>query len=478
MTGVSCAASCGRTTGRPTWPGGALCHVCARRRLRRHGLCSGCGHVHSLPGGALREGATCRDCAGIDEDLVCRACGADDDFDTLVRCRRCSLRARLDRLFDDGSGAINPVLLPLVEALATMDAPSGGLSWLEDRLVVERIHSIAAGVVPLTHDGIDMLAASNGREHLRELLITHGVLTKRSRHLAAFDRWATTRLAAIDDPVDRRLLAAYLRWHHGPRLTRLAESGQLTEGRYAVARAQTNFAVRFLDWLRARDTDLVSANQADIDAWFATGPTTRIHSRSFLRWTISTHRRDPLQLPIDHRGAALAITEAARLDLLSRLLTDDDLPLVDRVAGCLVLLYALPCSRINRLRTTDFQPNDGGLTLRLGDDFVPVPAPFGLLVERLVGQRRHLTGAGHPDSVWLFPGRCAGQPVESEQLAECLNRHGVTRAARVAALDALLNTVPAPVLAKLLDRRPWRVADRSKILGTDWRRYVALRVQS
>jgi hypothetical protein len=101
-----------------------------------------------------------------------------------------------------------------------------------------------------------------------------------------------------------------------------------------------------------------------------------------------------------------------------------------------------------------------------------------LLVERLVGQRRHLTGAGHPDSVLLFPGCCAGQPVESEQLAECLNRHGVTRAARVAALDALLNTVPAPVLAKLLDRRPWRVADRSKILGTDWRRYVALRVQS
>jgi hypothetical protein len=47
-----------------------------------------------------------------------------------------------------------------------------------------------------------------------------------------------------------------------------------------------------------------------------------------------------------------------------------------------------------------------------------------------------------------------------------------------AVLDALLTTVPAPVLAKLLDRRPWRMADRSKILGTDWRRYVVLRVQS
>jgi hypothetical protein len=147
-----------------------------------------------------------------------------------------------------------------------------------------------------------------------------------------------------------------------------------------------------------------------------------------------TRRRAPLQLPVERHGAPRAITEPARLDLFARFLGDDDIALV--------------------------------------------PAPFGALVDQLVGQRHHLTGAVHPNSDWLFPGRCAGQPIESEQLAERLNRHGVIRAARVSALDALLTTVPAPVLAKLLDRRPWRVADRSKILGTDWRRYVALRVQS
>jgi hypothetical protein len=274
MTGVSCVAACGRTTKRPPWSGGALCHVCARRRLRRHGPCSGCGHVHSLSGGDRREGATCRDCAGIDEDLACRTCGADDDFETLVQCRRCSLRVRLDRLFDDGTGAIIPALVPLVEALASMKAPSGGLSWLEDRSVVERIHSIATGEVPLSHDGIDMLDFSNGREHLRELLITHGILPARNRYLAAFERWAGTRLATIDVPADRRLIAAYLRWHHGPRLARLAEADRLNKGRCSVARSQTNIAVRLLDWLHDRNTELVSATQADIDAWFATGPST------------------------------------------------------------------------------------------------------------------------------------------------------------------------------------------------------------
>ena len=109
---------------------------------------------------------------------------------------------------------------------------------------------------------------------------------------------------------------------------------------------------------------------------------------------------------------------------------------------------------------------------------MPVPAPLAGLIGQLADRRRNVTGAGHPDSDWLFPGGRAGQPIEPDQLALRLNRHGVTRAARTAALDALLVTVPAPVLAKLLDRKPWRVAERTKLLGTDWRNYAALRVQS
>jgi integrase len=319
---------------------------------------------------------------------------------------------------------------------------------------------------------------SNGREHLRELLIAHGVLPERDRYLAAYERWAKGRVASVDEPADRRLITAYLRWHHGPRLGRLAEAGELTESRYSVVRAQTNIAVRLLAWLRAHDSDLVTCTQGDIDAWFAAGPSTRLHSRSFLSWAIRTHRRSPVRLPPDRHAAPRPIPEGERLDLLSRFLLDESIDLVDRVAGCLVLLYALPVSRINRLATGDFEPTHDGLTLRISDDLVPVPAPLAELIGRLARRRRNITGAGHPDSDWLFPGRCAGQSIEPDQLALRLNRHGVTRASRTAALDALLATVPAPVLAKLLDRKPWRVAERTKLLGTDWRNYVAIRVQS
>jgi hypothetical protein len=319
---------------------------------------------------------------------------------------------------------------------------------------------------------------SNGREHLRELFITHGVLPERDRYLAAYERWAKDRVASVTEPADRRLITAYLRWHHGPRMARFAEAGELTESRYSVVRAQTNIAVRLLAWLRARDTDLVTCTQGDIDAWFATGPSTRLHSRSFLSWAIRTHRRPTLRLPPDRHAAPRPMAEGERLDLLSRFLSDESIDLGDRVAGCLVVLYALPVSRINRLASGDFAPVDGGLALRITDDLLPVPAPLAALIARLTERRRNVTGAGHPDCDWIFPGGRAGRPIEPDQLALRLNRLGVTRAARTAALDALLVTVPAPVLAKLLDRKPWRVAERSKLLATDWRNYVAIRVQS
>ena len=420
----------------------------------------------------------CARCSGITESLICRTCGADDDFRSLGRCRRCSLRTRLHQLFDDGTSRVNPTLVPLVDALAAMEVPRGGLSWLSREDTSERIRALATGEIPLSHDGLDTLVMSNGREHLRELLITHGILPERDRYFAAYERWAKGRVASVTEPADRRLIAAYLRWHHGPRMARFAEAGELTESRYSVVRHQTNIAVRLLAWLRQRECDLATCTQSDVDAWFSSGPSTRLHSRSFLSWAVRTHRRPTLRLPPDRHAAPRPMPEGERLDLLSRFLSDEGIDLVERVAGCLVLLYALPVSRINRLGRGDFEWVDEELTLRISDDRVPVPAPLAALIGRLTEQRGNVTGAGHPDSDWLFPGGRAGQPVEPDQLALRLNRHGVTRAARTAALDALLATVPAPVLAKLLDRKPWRMAERTKLLGTDWRHYVALRVQS
>jgi hypothetical protein len=147
------------------------------------------------------------------------------------------------------------------------------------------------------------------------------------------------------------------------------------------------------------------------------------------------------------------------------------------VAGCLVLLYALPSSRIHRLRLTDLHAGPDGVLLQLGADPVPLPAPLSDLLTELADSQ-HTTRPDRFTGEWLFPGRIPGQPIEPDRLVERLNRLGITRAARTAALNALLRQVPSPVLAKVLNRRSWRVTARAKTLGTDWNNYAAIRVRT
>lgn len=317
MAAAACVDGCGRRTRRPAWPEGPLCATCAQRRVRRRGDCPGCSQTRSLPGISADGAWVCTTCAGITEDLRCHSCGATDDFRTLRQCRRCELRRRLNQVFDDGTGRIDPRLVPFVEALGTMEVPRGGLSWVNAPTTTERIRAIATSQVPLTHDGIDQLPESTGREHLRDLLVAHGALPDRDRTLAAYERWATNRLAGIDEPADRRLIAAYLRWHHQPRLEGHAQRGELTENRYELARSQTNIAVRFLTWLRARGTDLTGCSQADIDAWFANGPSTHTHARSFLTWAMRTRRCPTIELPLERQGTPRPMPEPERLALLA-----------------------------------------------------------------------------------------------------------------------------------------------------------------
>ncbi len=473
MAQMACSGGCGRRTSRPAWPEGVFCATCATRRVRRRGVCPRCGQTGPLPADTP-GGPICASCGGIGEDLRCRTCGSSDWLRTLHLCARCELRNVLQRCFDDGSGKINSRLLPVVETIASREHPRGGLKWMT-RTTAENIRALATGQVPLTHEGIDRLPASNSREHLRELLVAHAVLPSRNRYLAACERWSAQTVAGIEDRGDRRLIAAFLRWHIHPRLERRAAAGELTESRYSVARAQTNIAIHFLAWLHQRGCDLGSATQADIDAWFAVGPTTRVHSRTFIRWAMTTQRSSTFDLPSDRSAQPRPMPEQQRLALLNRLLHDNHIDLVDRVAGGLVLLYALPSSRIHRLRLTDLHAGPGGLMLQLGTDPVPVPAPLSDLLSELANSDH--TTRGLPGE-WLFPGRIPGQPIEPDQLVERLNRLGITRAARTAALNALLRQVPSPVLAKVLNRRPWRVTARAKTLGTDWNNYAALRVRT
>ena len=140
-----------------------------------------------------------------------------------------------------------------------------------------------------------------------------------------------------------------------------------------------------------------------------------------------------------------------------------------RVAGCILLLYAQPVTRIMTITTDDIDDDNGSMVLRLGDPPAPVPEPFATLVRRLLAQRP--TGS---TSRWLFPGRRPGQPLSYITLSQGLRDLGVPlRLARVAAIRQLALQAPAPVIAEALGFHHTTTHRQTIHAGGIWNRYAA-----
>jgi hypothetical protein len=106
-----------------------------------------------------------------------------------------------------------------------------------------------------------------------------------------------------------------------------------------------------LAWLRDRGITLADIGQADIDQWLRTGPSA-ILARDFLSWASSRGYCRRLEIPVLSRTTGAAISQDQRWALAARLLNDTALDPMDRIAGCLLLLYGQPLSRIAAMTTS------------------------------------------------------------------------------------------------------------------------------
>ncbi|MGH3770824.1 MAG: hypothetical protein ACRDRW_05420 [Pseudonocardiaceae bacterium] len=96
------------------------------------------------------------------------------------------------------------------------------------------------------------------------------------------------------------------------------------------------------------------------------------------------------------------------LATIHRLLTDNDIPLLTRVAATLMLL-AQPLTRMPQLTTDDILHHDSQISIMLGDPPTPLPEPFAELLDKHIDNRLNLTTATNSNARWLFPGRRGGQ---------------------------------------------------------------------
>ncbi|WP_406016687.1 hypothetical protein OG520_39605 (plasmid) [Streptomyces sp. NBC_00984] len=442
--------------------------------MRDRGRCPGCRADRLLPGRNDAGAPVCRDCAGIVRNFFCTRCGFEGPLLGGRLSERCTLADTLGLLLDDGTGRVAPSLQPLVTALLEMDRPKSRLIWLRNPNVVRLLRDLATGTIPLTHDGLHQETPWRTVVHLRDLLMESGVLPRVDRQLMLYQRWLTERLAAIEDPKQRRHLQHFAIWHQMRRLRSKAEKGPLGRSQTSQTKQEITQASAFLTWLADRGRTVEHCQQADLDAWHTEKLATRRPAQTFLRWCMKTSRMSRLTLPpqvINQDQAPLH--QHRRLAILRRALNDDSLPLRARVAAALVLLYAQPVTRIVRLTVDDVLDDGATAAVRLGDPPSPLPEPVADLMRAYIQSRRHLPYASSRSSQWLFPGRQPGQPMNPVSLQVHLREIGVPpQRGRTSAIRQLVLQAPAPVIAKALgyhDKTATRLVTEA---GGTWSRYA------
>lgn len=158
-----------------------------------------------------------------------------------------------------------------------------------------------------------------------------------------------------------------------------------------------------------------------------------------------------------------------------RLMHDDTLPMPDRVAGLLLLLYAQRISSIVKL-TTDHVNDDGDQArMTLGAVPVVLPSPLDGLVRDLVTTRRGHAVIGRPRTTpWLFPGGRPGQPIGDDRLGMRLQNIGIhPQQARSTALFTLAAEIPAAILARMLGIHIQVAVQWQRAAAGDWMNYAA-----
>ena len=407
---------------------------------------------------------------------TCTVCGREDKMYERGRCDRCALTRRTAELMAGPDGTVPAALAAVYDTIVASATPRKALNWLRQGAGAPILADLARGTITMTHDGLDAYPRPKAANHIRQMLVAHGVLAARDEQLVTLERLNAATVATITRPDDRKTVAAFATWRVLRGVRRRAEHN--TNERTAInhARNQVLGAVRFLDWLAAHHRTLATASQGDLELWLATGPRSRYDVRHFIDWTANRKLSPKLTVPAMPSRPGDVLDAEIRWAIIRRLLHDPDIELIDRVAGSFVLLYAQPLSRVAVITVDQITVTATGVTVRLGSQNLAVPDPLaGYLTTLIATGRAHHIGIGSTaPSPWLFPGHLPRRPITAIRLGQRLGPYGIdARPARRAAQTQLAAQVPAVVLAEMLGIHITTAVDWVHAAGGDWANYAA-----
>jgi hypothetical protein len=310
--------------------------------------------------------------------------------------------------------------------------------------------------------------------HLRHQLVDAGVLPERDENVARTETWMRRFLEQASD--HKAVIQPYANWVVLRRYRRRSQRRSTIAGaRYT--RSLVSIALEFLRWLGARDIDLAHADQGMLELWLAEGTSTHRRLRDFIRWTNRCGLTSKLDVPhtIDAEPANF-LDEDEQVALLTRCVSDSEIPIDVRAAGALVLLYGIPVTRIVELTQDAVDHRGAASFLALGEHPVPMPPAIIRLVAAQAAAASSRRSTSPNTSAWLFPGRLAGRPTAATVLTQRLRAHDLdVKAARNTAVLTLAADLPAAVLSKILGIHINTAVDWTRHAAHDWNGYLAAR---
>lgn len=431
------------------WPDGSICGYCYVQAKRTTGQCA-CGHNGVLPG-MIDDRPACRKCSGVKLNVDCAECGAEAELYAQGRCWTCTLNRAVDRsLTNFETGEMSPQLSTLATALKSMRRSNSGLTWIRQKHVAAFLDELRT-FPTVDHEALDGFPASRTREHVRELLVTHGALAPRPEYIAKFEKWSSDALARVATPAHREIATRYVRWHHLRRMHSLEEAHV---GTFLRSKQTVTVAIDFLNWLSDRGVTIDDLQQSDLDLWQADGTTTREIASRFLQW-LKKNKLAPKDLTMTphRRGTSPKLDADGQQDAIDRVTTEAIEPR-EKCAAILVLVFAQPISRVARLLWRDVTISDELVTVQLGSIAIALPPPLDEPWRALATSLQNRQTAAQPHAHWVFPGRKPGQPINPGHLRQRLRGIFEARAARLGTIHELTKLAPVAILADTLGYAP------------------------
>jgi hypothetical protein len=454
-----------------------LCSRCYRHPKRECGVCGRVRRVALKATGASAD--ICPTCyqAPMVDCTVCgqHALGRRTTKNGKPWCFACQATERIDHLLAAPDGVIPCGLKVVRDALVSAPRPRSILSNWRNIDSLTLLAKLGAQHDDLTHELLDAEGNRFSVNYLRAILVATGTLPARDENLARLHQFAACVTADVSDTQDRQVLSRYARWHVIARV-QVDRHGQLGPGAAGRCRQEIRTAQRFLAQLASHSRSVAECTQADLDAWLSDQQGKRVR---FVRWLRDNGHLAGLSFPepVPQPGPRGHADPEEHWALVRRMLHDPESATVeDRVAACLVLLYAQPLAKIVVLVVDDIDRTDHGTFLRLGPEPLLLLPPLDALVVALPIVKPFGAASTLADSRWLFPGKNAGLHQHPKSMMGRLNRLGITtRASRNTAMLHLAAAVPPAVFAALIGVSIGTAVRWVEYAGGNWNNYAAMR---